>query len=552
MSSSSSSSEDEVDVQQQAPPPPPDWLTEEDAAARSLVFLVTFAAVLEETALQSETPLKTLQGLSRAEIKDAILDAVAHPLQDSSQGGRPRTKTLEVLKLVVFLEEPLHFHVALKLNSLSRFLPLKAALRQRSGLASHWSTSHTQWWSVVRYGVFTTEHKLAVDQTPLVWLKTFGALQPVQAGQGPCHDYCVTGNSKTCVNLYEESQEPFNAASWTKRRQKVEAMAAGEAGGKKAKVAKFTPLDFTALVLDKSLLTPSAVLAHVQDHGSQACQLYCLRNQKRLPELLAGAIQWRDAKQQRALEQETDWALVQRLARSSCSCSGPCNWWMAAGDFFQRNAATVDRDLLAAALANVICHGPSKTARVPLLAGVTNAGKSLIFDPVINVFGRDAVDFCPAQGASMALSSLVTSKTARFIYWDEYSPVEFASRPSRSPTVPAVTFKKLFAGQFLRIQVSQAHHDGNPDFKWTRGAALTAPLEGLWDVVKPVTKEDVRHMQSRVIQFDANVAIAGPLQTVPHCAESWCKFVVQCASAYAARVATVPAALQPEIEDTDL
>ena len=69
----------------------------------------------------------------------------------------------------------------------------------------------------------------------------------------------------------------------------------------------------------------------------------------------------------------------------------------------------------------------------------------------------------------------------RFIYWDEYSPTEFASRPARAPTIPAVTFKKLFAGQYLRLQVSQAHHDGNPDFRWTRGVAMTAPLTGLWE-----------------------------------------------------------------------
>ena len=42
-----------------------------------------------------------------------------------------------------------------------------------------------------------------------------------------------------------------------------------------------------------------------------------------------------------------------------------------------------------------------------MLAGVTNAGKSMISDPVVAVFGRQAVDFCPTLVASMALSSLV-------------------------------------------------------------------------------------------------------------------------------------------------
>ena len=555
--SSSSSSEDEAAVE--PPPARPEWLTEEDDNARSMVYLVTFAAVLEATALQAETPLKSLEGLERADIRDAVLDAVQHPAEDTNRRGRgrPRTQALEAVKLVVFLEEPRHFHVALKLTCLSRFLPLKAALRRRSGLASHWSTSHTQWWSVVRYGVFTTDHKQAVDLTPLVWLKAAGALEGVQVGHGPCHEYVVPGSSNIVLNLYEEAQEPFNASAWVKRRQKAEVLASAPGPGnkKKAKVEKFTPLDFTAMVLEKNLLTPNAVLAYVQDHGSHACQLYCMRNQKRLPDLIEGALQWRDAKKLHAVEQETDWDLLQRLAGTSCACSGPCLWWMAMSDFFRRNQATVDGELLAAALAQVICHGPSKTRRVPLIAGVTNAGKSLVLDPLVNVFGRKAVDFCPAQGASMALSSLATSKGVRFIYWDEFSPTEFASRPPRSPTVSAVTFKKLFAGQVLRVQVSQAHHDGNPDFRWTRGAALTAPLDGLWEVTQPVTREDVKHMQSRVIQFDAHVAVAGPLQPIPHCAASWCRFIVQGSAAYASRlsrgVAAEPAPGLP-IEDDDL
>ena len=154
----------------------------------------------------------------------------------------------------------------------------------------------------------------------------------------------------------------------------------------------------------------------------------------------------------------------------------------------------------------------------------------------------------------MALSLLATNKAIRFVYWDEFSPTEFASRPSRSHTVPAVTFKRLSTGQILRIQVSQAHHDGNLDFMWTRGAALTAPLEGLWDATSPVSREDVRHMQSRIIQFDAHVAINGALKKVPHCASSWCRFVTASSAAYSVRRQRQlsASATDPVIEEEDL
>ena len=431
-SSSSSSSESEAgddvvealeQVVERAPSPPPAapvWLTKEDDTARSMVFLITFAAVLDETALLAEAPLKTLEGMTREDVRDAILDAVANPAQDQNQrAGRPRTKKLEALKLVVFLELPLHFHVALKLDGLARFLPLKWALRLRAGLSSHWSTTHTQWYSPVRYGVFTTEHKAVVDLAPLVWTQAGGTLEAVKDGPGPHHRFKADNGG--ILSLYEESQEPFNASALRKRREKTEAAAVGEAEatGKKPKVAKFNQLDFTALVLDKGLPTPNAVLAYAQDFGSQTCQLFCKRNQKTLAELIAEATEWRDAKKNYALEQETDWALIQRLAGGTCTCAGPCQWADAAGDFFHRQRATIDHQLLAASLANVITNGPSKTARVPMIVGATNACKSTILDPVDNVFGMAAVAHCPALGASMPLASLGT-RAKRFIYWDEY------------------------------------------------------------------------------------------------------------------------------------
>eukprot|EP00973_Karenia_brevis_P066870 9296547-Karenia_brevis.AAC.1 len=136
-------------MQAAAPATEPEWQTEEDGDARLMVFLVTFAAVLEATALASTTPLKSLQGLTRTNIQDAVLDAVANPVAAGHGGGRPRTVQIIVEKLVVAMEMPLHFHAALKLSCKTRFMPFKQALRNRSGLASHWSTSHTLFFSPV-------------------------------------------------------------------------------------------------------------------------------------------------------------------------------------------------------------------------------------------------------------------------------------------------------------------------------------------------------------------------------------------------------------------
>ena len=142
----------------------------------------------------------------------------------------------------------------------------------------------------------------------------------------------------------------------------------------------------------------------------------------------------------------------------------------------------------------------------------------------------------------MALANCA-KKRKRFIYWDEYRPVEFAARG----TVPVGTFLSLFGGGSLEIQVSQSFQDGNAELQWKRGAAMTAKDDGLWDPVPPlaglvpVTREDIRHMQSRVVQFHASAPLQPTaLATVPKCKESFCRWLVVEAAAFASRAVAAP------------
>ena len=85
-----------------------------------------------------------------------------------------------VKKLVVFREyhaetadkiHHLHYHVALLLGRAVRFMQLKRALLNKYGLASHWSSEHSGYWSAVRYGIRATMHKplQALDPAPFAW-----------------------------------------------------------------------------------------------------------------------------------------------------------------------------------------------------------------------------------------------------------------------------------------------------------------------------------------------------------------------------------------------
>ena len=62
-----------------------------------------------------------------------------------------------------------HFHAAVLLSHRMRWGAAKRVLTERHRLASHFSVTHTQWWSALRYGTMPSEHKATVDPDPLQW-----------------------------------------------------------------------------------------------------------------------------------------------------------------------------------------------------------------------------------------------------------------------------------------------------------------------------------------------------------------------------------------------
>jgi hypothetical protein len=511
---------DEPDAESDA-----DWVKEEEnEQARSHVFLVTYSALLnapEDAGMANPADMD-----DREFFRKALLDAVANLAPAAgSQGGRPRTRALEVNFLLTVQEKhqdgKVHYHQAVKLSHETRFLPIKTALRQRSKLASHWSTSHTELWSAVRYLTRTSDRKKSVDRSPDVWAKD---------GSAP--------------NLYEMGNEGWGAKMHKRRREQA-AMAAGdqvlERSAKKSKEI-FGKLDLYALVVTDKLLTPRKVMTHAQKKGPLAMQNYVARNQRKLAELIEEALEWEGASERAEEDDESDWGLILRKAACTCACGeAGCEWWAAAVAFFDRNPG-VDRDYLAACLVKIIKEGPSKTARVPLIVGPRNAGKSTVLEPVLTLFGEGGVFTKPKLGAFCPLAKLVGPQR-RFIFFDGYRPVEYASMPERSPTVPVTDFLAMFCGQKFQVQVSQCFNNGQPDTIWKRGAAMTAKKKGLWMPSDVVPQEEIRHMQARVVQFEAKGKLKeADFRTVPKCSESFARWLVTGSTQYGNRLPRQPTA----------
>ena len=95
------------------------------------------------------------------------------------------------------------------------------------------------------------------------------------------------------LDLFAESQEPFMARAWKRRREDKDK--AAEAGAAKHK--PFSKIDLTSIILDKGLLTKAAVMRYAQDHGTAAMQVYVHQQQRRLTEHLQDAMEWAAARE---------------------------------------------------------------------------------------------------------------------------------------------------------------------------------------------------------------------------------------------------------------
>ena len=491
-------------------PPGDGWAQELqplDGNARGMVYLLTLSRLLPQTLVGAQGGLRDLAGVTKQQLAEMVVDAFNNP-ERTARGGRPRERETSLVRKVVVVSEKHadgspHLHAAVSLKEASRWAAVARTLRSRHQLAVHFSLTHREWWSALRYLTHTTAKKLEVDGDRAVWL--------------------APGES---FNAFEESQEPFNARSWRAKREKRDMNAAAE-----GEPTVFTKLDFTALVLSEGLDTRAKVLAYVQDRGNDSMRLFVNKHQKDLTRFLKEAVEWGDARKVAADEALTDWALLCQTADRDCPHGSACNYHRCSEEVLNNNASNWDRKRLAASLRNIIITGPTKDTRVPFLVGKTNTGKSTLVDPFDVLFGHSSVFHLPSiTDERFALSNWCRNK--RFVYWDEFSPVEYADQG----VLPATTFKKAFGGKYFEVQRAQNWHDGNDDFRWQRGAVFTNKAIELWTPTENVSLEDIQHMQSRVEMFPCTHVVKRPgtvgVQDGEECAVHMARWIRDGAVAY--------------------
>ena len=146
-------------------------LGDEAADGNQLVYLATISRVLPG----NMSEYRNIRELKRDDVCAMVRDAFDNPITSPS-GGRPRAagQHRPIVKLVVVAQESHedgspHFHAVVRLNERMRWAPAKRTLIERHRVPSHWSCTHSQLWSALRYITVATPEKPIVDQDVFVW-----------------------------------------------------------------------------------------------------------------------------------------------------------------------------------------------------------------------------------------------------------------------------------------------------------------------------------------------------------------------------------------------
>ena len=387
----------------------PNFLACEDLAleapgARKAVYLITFPALTRVVADGAGRHLTCPSTLSREDIARVVQDAFRKPVY-ADAGNSSRPTEVSLVSFVVFQERhapssgqaqgAVHYHVALKADATFRFAPRKRSIQENHGLASHWSTTHTGYWSAVRYGFFPSPKKAQtdLDPAPLTWSRE---------GQHP--------------PLFEASQEPMTSKA-LKRRREFKEMDAAAAGKKDPRASE---LDLVSVIVEQGFRnTPDdrhadkRLVEYLKAHGTPALVHLAFKLRARLSALIDDAWSWDQVSAQLAVSTKTRLECLREAWHSPCVCGG--QWAETAMQCLCINE--INPTWLCTDIYRLLRDGRREDRQVVVLSGRRGGeGKSFFLGPLRNVFPTDGVMETPQPG-SFPLLGLELKKAVLLDEW---------------------------------------------------------------------------------------------------------------------------------------
>ena len=469
------------------------------AETKRMAYLVTLPHPRQPTASTGEQ-LVAPSKKTKEQIWNCFLDACANPVyvNQAFAGGNVQLEMGEVFREFHQADaqgvRETHDHLPVLAKQSFRYLPVKRALLQRHGLASHWSVSHDGHWSCVRYCYMSSPKKplKSLDRNPYLWPNT----------HPPLEDCCY---------------ERVTAGALRARRNKIvqQATEAGEAE------PRFSDLGVWALVVRAGIKnTPDDRTAHLQlaayakQHCGEAMVHYLWRRRSRLPQMIDDIWQWENVEQMVEVTRRSRMDGLRAAADSPCVCQGHWrNFVTSALVQHGINIPELCHDTLRA-----LMNGRCETTPVIVLAGRSGGeGKSVVYKPLHEVYEGEGLVFgFPDKGNF----SLIDLPFAKVVLLDEFR--------LDGSSVSWSTLDLWFEGSAVPIGRPQnvPGQTGHMNYKGTAPIFVTTKLEDIerlayWAQINPTTNApwdtEASMLLRRLKVYPFNVRVPKPRHQIRFC-----------------------------------
>ena len=482
------------------------------------VYLITLPCPKPGAVSSDGRPLTAPGSKTKEEVLACVLDAFAHPVYTNvwlAHGPVPLKQLglwREFHKPGPAQERSVHDHLpALAVDNCTfRYLPVKRALLQRHGLASHWSCSHTGYWSCVRYLAVESPKKPeeSLDKNPVLWAR-----------------------HGTHPHVVDCTYAPVTAGALTAKRQKLASQAARNGKAE----PKVNDLDVWALVVRSGVRNDiddqtahMQLAAYAKQHCGETMVHYLFKRRHVLSRMIDDIWLWENIENAVLVARRSRLEALTAAELGPCTCGGA---WPAfvVSSFIQNGIpiAELCHDVLTA-----LTRGRSETTPVLVLGGrLGGEGKSMFVKPLRRIY--DGFVFATPERSNFPLMDLPHAKVALLeeFPWDD-------------DLVSWAAMNLWFDGSAVPIGQPQnvPGATGNIEYKGKAPIFITCKLSDLerleyYAQINPSTGDpweaNASMINRRLKVYRFTQRVAKPREQISFCAHCFAKFVKSQAAVWA-------------------
>lgn len=257
-----------------------------------------------------------------------------------------------------------HYHMAVKLERMRRWLAVKSFLHDKHGITVHFSNAHNNYYSAWKYVTKEDEDVIESSDHPDLW--NLKAPKTTMASEkrtelGRINNSDISGPS----TQPSTGQQPANP----KKRKRLSAF------------------ELSEIVAEKEIKTRTELLALAQEQKEQGktdiAEFVVNRGQRVVAELINTTWEIRNAHQhlQRSRKSRLDILRDAQVEECVPGCNGL--WFYCASEILEKNG--IDKGSFAKAVLELLEKGRGKYRNL-LIVGPANTGKTFILNPLTKIF----------------------------------------------------------------------------------------------------------------------------------------------------------------------